>query len=221
MGSIYRGPGIRTYLPTTQKTLSTRATSTAESTTSTEVSIWSTSIPSIKSVTIGLLLRPMFSVYTYNNYLNEIEPTSDLPSSSLSSSPSSSSSSILHLLSIILPVFLASLSTVLTVVWFLRYRCRSLTLGKSKKVTTLPEYITYKLLLYLDRQLEITAYQISPEGNSNLQQTDKEVAVQIADNGGKRGSLTVKGCPVDTSQGIDNGPLSNGGLGNVAAISSL
>ena len=158
MGSIYRGPGIRTDLPTTQQTLSTRATSTAESTTSTEVSIWSTSIPSIKSVTIGLLLRPMFSVYTYNNYLNEIEPTSDLPSSSLSSSPSSSSSSILHLLSIILPVFLASLSMVLTVVWFLRYRCRSLTLGKSKKVTTLPEYITYKLLLYLDRQLEITSY---------------------------------------------------------------
>ena len=222
MGSIYRGPGIRTDLPTTQQTFSTRATSTAESTTSTEVSIWSTSIPSIKSVTIGLLLRPMFSVYTYNNYLNEIEPTSDPPSSSLSSSSSSSSSSsILHLLSIILPVFLASLSMVLTVVWFLRYRCRSLTLGKSKKVTTLPEYITYKLLLYLDRQLEITAYQISPEGNSNLQQTDKEVAVQIADNGGKRGSLTVKGCPVDTSQGIDNGPLSNGGLGNVAAISSL
>ena len=85
MGSIYRGPGIRTDLPTTQQTLSTRATSTAESTTSTEVSIWSTSIPSIKSVTIGLLLRPMFSVYTYNNYLNEIEPTSDPPSSSLSS----------------------------------------------------------------------------------------------------------------------------------------
>ncbi|PAV15916.1 hypothetical protein PNOK_0877400 [Pyrrhoderma noxium] len=124
MGSIYRGPGIRTDLSTTQQTLSTRATSTAESTTSTEVSIWSTSIPSIKSVTI-------------------------------------------------------------------------------------------------DRQLEITAYQISPEGNSNLQQTDKEVAVQIADNEGKRGSLTVKGSPVDTSQGIDNGPLSNGGLGNVAAISSL
>ena len=110
---------------------------------------------------------------------------------------------------------------LLTVVWLFRYRYKLLTWGKSKKVATLPEYITYKLLLYLDRQLEITAYQISSEDNSNLQQTNPEVAVQIADNEGKRGSYTAKGCPVDTSQGTDNGPLSNGGLGNVAAISSL